>query len=237
MLQIAGLAILGTQLLALAFVRRTPQVLLPALVVVVPTLLSVLVSVFLKPILVPRYLAFAVPSFWLMAAYGLQRLHVAARLILLGLIAAAVSVNFQLLYAGGMDDRADIRGATDLILAQAQPGDLVVNASPFADVPFAYYNAGRVDSILVWEETPVDETHVGLADAVSGRARFWYVRDFGAFNPYDEEDKEKQVNELLRNWTTLAQYRVKGAFVFLVNGSPTQRVPSANRLDTLSQGG
>jgi mannosyltransferase len=212
---LAGLAIIGALGMALAWPWRAPQVLLPALLVPVTLACSVLISLFVTPILVPRYLAFTVPSFWLVVAFGLQRLHLAIRFALLAVIVAAVGLNLQLLYAGDMDDRSDMRAATSLILREARPGDLVVNTSRFAHVPFTYYSGDRIDAELLSEESPE-----ALAEAVEGRSRFWYVRDFAVFDDLDLEQKEQLTQEVLRRWPILAQYRLNGALMYLVKNHP-----------------
>jgi mannosyltransferase len=226
---------IGTALILLALavalttVRRTPQVLLPAITTAVPILLSIGISFFLTPILASRYLSFVVPSLWLIVAHGIHRMHPWARPPITLVVAAAVAFNLSLLYIGDMDNRSDIRTAAQLIEAQAQPDDVVVAPSHFVSIPLAFYGTRGVPQLYVPDEEPSwtsitpglpARASRGLVEAVRGRKRFWYVRDFGRFNPYDKEAKTEQTQSALAPWPILASYEFDGVFVFLLDGTP-----------------
>jgi mannosyltransferase len=206
--------LLGLIALALASAWRRPRVLLPALAVGGPIALSVLVSWIVAPIFVVRYVAFTVPAFWIVVARGLETVPPGlARWLLAGVVLLCVLLNLPPLYGDPSYSRSDLRAAAALVRARAQPGDLVVHSGLFTEVPFAHYNRGQLEEVRTSDPSP--DT---LREAVLGRQRFWYVRDFGVTDPAYAETAEQEARDLLAGWRTLEQHRVLGVHVFLLEG-------------------
>jgi mannosyltransferase len=107
-----------------------------------PILFVFLVSQ-LKPLFVIRYFVFTIPAIVLLAAAGLA--HIRPRILL-----GATMVIFGLLSLNGVASfyrkdfdifREDWRSASRYILANAQPGDVVLFHQPLTRMPYEYYRS------------------------------------------------------------------------------------------------
>ncbi|MBI4491738.1 MAG: glycosyltransferase family 39 protein [Chloroflexi bacterium] len=214
LLRVARWLILGLLALALASAPWSPSVLLPALAVAGPVAAALLVSWWLAPLYLIRYLCFAVPAFWVVAARGLDRVPMGIlRWPLVGLVVASVAANLPALYGDPYYGRSDLRAAAEVVRARAAPGDLVVHTRPFSETPFAYYNRGQLEEVLLPEGDAA-----ALGDAVRGRPRFWYVRDYGLLDPAEATSAEAEARRYLANRAVLQHRQVQGVQIFLVQG-------------------
>lgn len=193
----------------LASAWRRPQVLLPALAILVPIAFGLLVSWIVVPIFILRYVSFTVPAFWIVAARGID--VVPAQLVRGGVI--LVLLTCMLLNLPPLYDPAsnwmDLRSAAELVQSNARPGDLVVHESLHTELPFAYYTRDELEQTS-WIEDPSD-----LRDAIEPRARFWYVRGFDSGS---DEIAEREARAFLAGSPVLQQYRFWRVHVFLMQG-------------------
>lgn len=214
LLKIGRWLILGLLGVALASAPRHGRVLLPVLAVATPVAAGLLISWWLTPLYVIRYVSFVAPAFWVVVARGLDLLPAGwLRWPLGALVAASVAINLPPLYGESAYGRSDLRGAAELVRWRAVPGDLVVHTRGFSEAPFAYYNRGRLEETLLPEDDPA-----ALRATVVGRVRFWYVRDFGLLDPGEAMGVEADARRYLADWPILEHHRLHGVHLFLLQG-------------------
>jgi mannosyltransferase len=112
--------------------------LLVILWLVTPIAIPLLVSITLKPVLEPRYAAVAIPALALLAGAIATQIRGARRsLVLLGVILTVEAFGDWAYFA--RFQKEDWRGVTRMLVAAAQPGDVVVFYAPYVRRPYDYY--------------------------------------------------------------------------------------------------
>jgi mannosyltransferase len=114
--------------------------------IVMPFVLSAVVSTVVKPIFLSRYMIVVVPAVALVAATGLTRLRVRPLAIgALSVIVIGSLVTIDRAYGG---HKANWRDAVDYMAAHATPSDGVVICPAKARLPVTYYVTRRMPSVL-----------------------------------------------------------------------------------------
>ncbi len=140
-----------------------------------PIGLAWLESQVFKPMFSSRYMLPFLTPFVLLVAWGLRKVpsRLIQALILLGLVGVmAVGIVAQV----RMPDKPDWRTWSAKIVAEAQPGDLILFIPGWHAKPFDYYARGAVP---YYEEVPVpvehDLTLPSVEGAIKGYKRVWLV--------------------------------------------------------------
>ncbi len=138
----------------------------------VPIAGTLLVSVFIQPVLLAKYLIGVFPGAALIAARNkLLPLSIAVILSLAGVASW---------YTNG--PKPDWRGAADWVATAVQPGDGIVLASSYIRLPFAYY--GRVAD-PIYPPAPWSDPFLssGSPNPTAGHPRIWLVTAHGGVAP------------------------------------------------------
>ncbi len=119
------------------------RVLVVALCAALPIAITFLIS-FKISIFFPRYLLICLPALVLLAAYGLASMRLPwLRVGICALIALLSVATLKWYYSQPKDDW---RSLTTYLSAHAQPGDVVVGATPGTEWPVQYYRSAAVSS-------------------------------------------------------------------------------------------
>jgi mannosyltransferase len=113
---------------------------------VMPFVLSAVVSTVVKPIFLSRYMIVVVPAVALIAATGLTRLRV--RPLAIGALSVIVIGSLVTIDRGYGGNKANWRDAVDYLAAYATPSDGVVICPAKARLPVTYYVARRIPPSL-----------------------------------------------------------------------------------------
>lgn len=122
---------------------------LPVAWLVLPLASTIVVTYAGKPLFEPRFLIIVCPALALVAALGVVRFPRRRTAKVAGIALVAVSA-LGVLQWHATDGREDWRGATEAVLAAAQPGDIVVTQPYEAEPTVDYYRrrAGRTEPAL-----------------------------------------------------------------------------------------
>jgi mannosyltransferase len=113
---------------------------------VMPFVLSAVVSTVVKPIFLSRYMIVVVPAVALVAATGLTRLRV--RRLAIGALSVIVIGSLLTIDRGYGGNRTNWRDAVDYMAAYANPSDGLVICPAKARLPVTYYVTRRIPSVL-----------------------------------------------------------------------------------------
>jgi mannosyltransferase len=114
--------------------------------IVMPFVLSAVVSTVVKPIFLSRYMIVVVPAVALVAATGLTRLRV--RPLAIGALSVVMIGSLVTIDRGYGGNKANWRDAVDYLAAYAKPTDGVVICPAKARLPVTYYVTKRIPSVL-----------------------------------------------------------------------------------------
>ncbi len=181
-----------------------------------PTLLAVLVSVWLVPVFVVRYATFALPLFWLLVARGVGLLPVPLLRWLVGLVVlAAVGMNLPPLYTDPFYRRADLRTAALTVKSLAAADDVVVHTTPFTQYPFAYYDKNTLEDVVI-----ASGDRTALQRTLQTHRAVWYVVSYSVQDPTAASISAQAVMDELRDWQIVQRYDFAGVQVYLVTRHP-----------------
>jgi mannosyltransferase len=139
--------------------------------------LSVLALSQARPLFLPRYFILCLPALLLLAAAGLSRLRNQWIMAFATLVVVALSIQGTASYYRQDfedTDRENWRGASQYILANAQPGDAIVFHVPMGRMPYEYYRS--LQSALAQEPIVLYPSHGDQID----------FRDFVEKPSYDQ---------------------------------------------------
>jgi 4-amino-4-deoxy-L-arabinose transferase-like glycosyltransferase len=143
-----------------------------------PLIIVFLISLW-RPAFDERYLIGAAPVYLFFVAWGLDSLQTrwrAAAFLLFALIAAGSGYAiYGYHYLPQYAKSPDWRGVVNKIVAEWQPGDLIISTYP--DPAQEYYNAGRAPFVLLPASFPVDVegTAAALSKAAAEHPRLWLI--------------------------------------------------------------
>lgn len=183
---------------------------------IAPLVIAFLISLW-RPAFDERYLIGAAPVYLLFVAWGLDFLQArwrAAALLLFAFIAAGSGYAiYGYHYLPQYAKSPDWRGVVNRIVADWQPGDLIVSTYP--DPAQEYYNAGRAPFVLLPASFPVDVegTAAALSKAAAEHPRLWLI-------PVRADNWDR--DGLVENWLdryadSVAEYPFRGLRLQLVH--------------------
>ncbi len=149
-------------------------------------LILVFIASFVRPIFLPRYLIFIIPTlFYLIALLIMNYQRKVALVLVGGLLLAMSSLLIYQNTSASTPVKEDYQGVSHYLSEQTQPQDIIAVTAPFTIYPIEYAYTGhtRIDTIPQWDR---------------------YTQ--GAIPPYDEQKVAQQIEE----------YRKKYARMFVV---------------------
>lgn len=150
----------------------------------VPFLTAYAVSLFIKPILVTRYLMVCVPAACILLAYGLSLVKPRFLALLLSLLLGWTIV----IYLGSIyntTNKEDWRSATEYLSTRIQRDDLICFNAGHARLPFYYYHGkeGGLNEVTLSE---IGENKSSIADKTTHfHQRIWLIIPLGLETIHD----------------------------------------------------
>jgi mannosyltransferase len=153
----------------------------------VPLILTILISLFGKPILVNYYLIIIVPALALLAALGLSQIR--PTWLLTGgfaLMVFALSQSVVVYYRNFPTE--DFRGATAYVLTHARPRDAIIFYAPYTWIPYRHYQQIRgrgMDPAVIYPTIPYSfapQSATGLSRIAGKYARIWLLLSHDQIN-------------------------------------------------------
>ncbi len=203
-------------LLSFIFLIKRPKPHLPfmSLVIIgaiIPVIGPFLVSVFVKPIYLTRYLITATPFYLLLISWFLLNLGKKARAIIIPLYFVLIGFSlFNQFESSEVPTKENYRGAAVFVSKNATPRDVVVLSPPYTLYPIYYYYTGlaKVRTLPLWTMEPGPIPHIQDAtleqDFTRIKANHQRVFLVATLNL---EDSQKAKDYLDSNYKKLASYQ------------------------------
>ena len=143
-------------LVALIAVKRskriTPELGFIASMAIIPVALAYVISIFITPFFLSRYMVACVAPLILLIVWLISRYsHLAGRLAAIGIMVAFGLSSVQQAVSASTPVKEDYRGAVSYINQHAAPQDLVVLSAPFTIYPVEYYYTGPTQIVTLPE--------------------------------------------------------------------------------------
>lgn len=143
-----------------------------ALWLVLPIAFVYLVSQFLVPIYIDRFLLVALPPYLILVAYGLLRIeNTPARRGLILALTLAVSLSLSRIYSDPIYAKEDWRGLAGYIQQKSQSNDVIFLETLEGTLPFNYYYGGQLERVPML----ANRTIAPLDEITQEHDRIWLV--------------------------------------------------------------
>lgn len=134
--------------------RFTPSITYLALAAFFPILGAFLISSFVTPVYISRYLIVALPALYILLVWVISGLP--RRLpgyVIVGLVGVMTLTSGRQAASADTPVKEDYSGATTYISAHARPQDVVILSAPFTIYPVEYYYTGQapLQTLPVWD--------------------------------------------------------------------------------------
>lgn len=120
----------------------------------IPPAIIFLISILIRPILLPRYLIFILPTFFYLLALLIFNFSKRLQLILsTGLILIMLVFSISQVFSNYTPVKEDYRGLVEDLKFEAKPNDIIVLYAPFTIYPVEYYYKGntKIETIPQWD--------------------------------------------------------------------------------------
>jgi hypothetical protein len=180
--------------------RRGVGIVLP-LLLGVPIALAIAVSVWLVPIYNERYLLFIQPTFILLAVVGLLDLRKWWTLAAVLLLVTADVVSLRSWFRDDYYARPDLRQAAHEIVADFQPGDVIVHTAAMTNVPITYYVGSGYPTVQLGSNQREHAQQIG-----HDYQRVWLVRTEDSAGSSVDSD----VGAFMADFSLIQKWPLKG---------------------------